>query len=90
MNTNVILCAFFPACIAVEETIQSGLAVGDIEGQKKYGHHTEKKNTDQICRQLGALILKNSLRSKRTNLERFASSLENLTITFSSRVQYSF
>jgi hypothetical protein len=43
-------------------------------------------NTDQICRQLGALILKNCLRSKRTNLERLASSLEKFTITFSSRV----
>ena len=23
-------------------TIQSGMSVGDIEGEKKYGHHTEK------------------------------------------------
>lgn len=58
MNTNVILRAFFPVCMAVEETIQSGLAVGYMEREKKYGHHTEKKNSDQICRQLGALILK--------------------------------
>jgi hypothetical protein len=58
MNTNVILRAFFPACMAVEETIQSGLAVGDMEAEKKYGHHTEKKNTDQIYRQPGGTYIK--------------------------------
>jgi hypothetical protein len=24
------------------ETTQSGMTVGDMEGEKKYGHHTEK------------------------------------------------
>lgn len=64
--------------------------VGRWHGGRKEIWSSYWKNTDQICRQLGALILKNCLRSKRTNLERFASSLEKFAVTFSYREHYWF
>ena len=31
-----------PCMYGSVETIQSGMSAGDMEGEKKYGHHTEK------------------------------------------------